>query len=44
MPVDAAVLGVVDRIELSPDAMRAAGAGPGIKRALTLLPADAGAK
>ena len=27
MPVDAAVLGVVDRIELRPDAMRAAGRG-----------------
>ena len=34
MPVDAAVLGVVDRFELHPDAMRAPGAGPGIKRAL----------
>jgi hypothetical protein len=34
MPVDAAVLGGVDRIELQPDAMTAAGAGPGIKRAL----------
>ena len=43
MPVDAAVLGVVDRFELSPDAMRTAGAGPGIKRPLT-LPAEAGAK
>jgi len=27
MPVDAAVLGVVDRVELDADAMRAAGAG-----------------
>ena len=34
MPVDAAVLGVVDRVELPPGAMTAAGAGPGIKRAL----------
>ena len=36
MPVDAAVLGVVDRFELTPDAMPAAGAAPGIKRALAL--------
>ena len=43
MPVDAAVLGVVDRFELHPDAMRAPGAGPGIKRALA-LPVAAGAK
>ena len=34
MPVDAAVLGVVDRIELQPELLGAAGAGPGIKRAL----------
>jgi len=34
MPVDAAVLGVVDRIEWRPDAMQAPGAGPGIKRPL----------
>ena len=34
MPVDAAVLGVVDRIELRPAAMRAVGAGPGIQRPL----------
>ena len=37
MPVDAAVLGVVDRVELSPDAMTAPGAAPGIKRALAGL-------
>jgi ethanolamine utilization protein EutN len=36
MPVDAAVLGVVDRMEWQPDAMRAEGAAPGIKRALPL--------
>jgi ethanolamine utilization protein EutN len=35
-PVDAAVLGVVDRIELDRDVMAAPGAGPGIKRALDL--------
>ena len=34
MPVDAAVLGVVDRAELEPGALAAAGAGPGIKRKL----------
>jgi ethanolamine utilization protein EutN len=34
MPVDAAVLGVVDRIEWRADAMQAPGAGPGIQRAL----------
>ena len=34
MPVDAAVLGVVDRIDLQRDAMTAPGAAPGIKRAL----------
>ena len=34
MPVDAAVLGVVDRIEWRPEAMQTPGAGPGIKRAL----------
>jgi ethanolamine utilization protein EutN len=34
MPVDAAVLGVVDRIDWQPDAMQAAGAAPGIKRVL----------
>jgi ethanolamine utilization protein EutN len=39
MPVDAAVLGVVDRIELPAGAMTAAGAAPGIARAL----ADVGA-
>jgi len=36
MPVDAAVLGVVDRIDLQPEALRAPGAGPGIARALTV--------
>ncbi len=34
MPVDAAVLGVVDSLDWSADAMQAPGAGPGIKRAL----------
>ncbi|HMF40782.1 MAG TPA: EutN/CcmL family microcompartment protein [Polyangia bacterium] len=34
MPVDAAVLGVVDRIDLRPELLAAPGAGPGIKRAL----------
>jgi ethanolamine utilization protein EutN len=37
MPVDAAVMGVVDRIELSPGAMTEPGAAPGIKRALVGL-------
>ena len=37
MPVDAAVLGVVDRVELSPGAMTTPGAAPGIKRALVRL-------
>jgi microcompartment protein CcmK/EutM len=36
MPVDAAVLGVVDRIEIAGEAMRAPGAAPGIARALTV--------
>ncbi len=36
MPVDAAVLGVVDRIDLRPEALRAPGAGPGIARPLTV--------
>jgi ethanolamine utilization protein EutN len=35
MPVDAAVLGVVDRIDLRPEALRTPGAGPGIARPLT---------
>jgi ethanolamine utilization protein EutN len=35
MPVDAAVLGVVDRIDFRPEALAVAGAAPGIKRALT---------
>lgn len=35
MPVDAAVLGVVDRVDFRPEALAVAGAGPGIKRALT---------
>ena len=34
MPVVAAILGVVDRIELQPEVLAAPGAGPGIKRAL----------
>jgi len=33
-PVDAAVLGVVDRVELSAEAQTAPGAAPGIRRAL----------
>jgi ethanolamine utilization protein EutN len=37
MPVDAAVLGVVDRVELVPaEAMAAAGAAPGIRRPLAI--------
>jgi ethanolamine utilization protein EutN len=36
MPVDAAVLGVVDRVELEPGVLAAAGAGPGIKRKLAV--------
>jgi len=36
VPVDAAVLGVVDRIELDPGAMATAGAGPGIRRKLAV--------
>jgi ethanolamine utilization protein EutN len=34
-PVDAAVLGVVDRVDLAREAMAAPGAGPGIARSLT---------
>ena len=34
MPVDAAVLGVVDRVELDQAALTAPGAGPGIRRPL----------
>ena len=34
MPVDAAVLGVVDSLDWSADAMQAPGAAPGIKRPL----------
>ena len=41
MPVDAAVLGVVDRIDLRPEVLGAAGAAPGIKRALTAPPGAA---
>jgi ethanolamine utilization protein EutN len=37
MPVDAAVLGVVDRIELNADLLPAPGAAPGIKRPLDVL-------
>jgi ethanolamine utilization protein EutN len=44
MPVDAAVLGVVDRIEWQPDAMQVAGAAPGIKRALGAMSEIAGAR
>jgi len=36
MPVDAAVLGVVDRVDVSAGAMGAAGAAPGIKRGLAV--------
>jgi ethanolamine utilization protein EutN len=36
MPVDAAVLGVVDRVEAPAGATAAAGAAPGIKRALAV--------
>jgi ethanolamine utilization protein EutN len=39
MPVDAAVLGVVDKVELTGAAVLAApGAGPGIRRPLTVAP------
>ena len=41
MPVDAAVLGVVDRIDLDAAALRAPGAAPGIGRRLT-MPGEAG--
>jgi ethanolamine utilization protein EutN len=34
MPVDASVLGVVDRIDLRPEALQVPGAAPGIKRGL----------
>ena len=37
MPVDAAVLGVVDRIDLRPDVLAAAGAAPGIRRPLDAI-------
>jgi ethanolamine utilization protein EutN len=37
MPVDAAVLGVVDRIELNADLLPAPGAAPGIRRPLGLV-------
>lgn len=42
MPVDAAVLGVVDRVELSPDVLPAAGAAPGIRRPLSVTLPGAG--
>ena len=42
MPVDAAVLGVVDRVELEPDALTAPGAAPGIKRPLAPMAQGAG--
>jgi ethanolamine utilization protein EutN len=35
VPVDAAVMAVVDRAEIDPHALGAAGAGPGIRRKLT---------
>jgi ethanolamine utilization protein EutN len=42
-PVDAAVLGVVDRVELAaPEVLAAPGAGPGIRRALTVDAGPAG--
>jgi len=37
MPVDASVMGVVDRIELRADVMATPGAAPGIKRPLGVL-------
>ncbi len=44
-PVDAAVLGVVDRVDFEAARMSAPGAGPGIKRPLTVaLPAGAEAR
>jgi ethanolamine utilization protein EutN len=39
MPVDAAVLGVVDHVELAAGVMTAPGAAPGIRRKLAPLPA-----
>jgi ethanolamine utilization protein EutN len=36
MPVDAAILGVVDRVELEPAHLPAAGAAPGIRRPLVM--------
>ena len=39
MPVDAAVLGVVDRVELAADVLAAPGAAPGIRRKLDAIPA-----
>jgi ethanolamine utilization protein EutN len=41
MPVDAAVLGIVDRIDWRADAMEAPGAAPGIQRPLPGLDAVA---
>jgi ethanolamine utilization protein EutN len=38
LPVDAAVLGVVDRIELDGEALAAPGAAPGIRRKLSVAP------
>ena len=35
VPVDAAVMAVVDRAEIDPKALAAVGAGPGIRRKLT---------
>jgi len=37
MPVDAAILGVVDRVELDPAHLPDAGAAPGIRRPLASL-------
>jgi ethanolamine utilization protein EutN len=34
MPVDASVLGIVERVDLDPAALTAGGAGPGIRRRL----------
>ena len=41
MPVDAAVMGVVDRVELATDVLAAPGAAPGIRRKLALAPMPA---
>ena len=41
MPVDAAVLGVVDRVELAAELLPAPGAAPGIRRKLAPMPGAA---